>query len=377
MRIWVMRLLAPFRRRRFERDLDDEVRAHLDLLTDEHVRRGLDRDAARLAARREFGAVESIKEAHRDVRGSRGFEHLWRDLAYAVRSLRKSPGFTLAVVLTLALGIGANTTVFSLIDAISWRNLPIHDPESLSLVSRIRLGREETGFTFAQFRAMRDGVRGAALAAYSAPAFPVLLTATSGDTLEPPIHGQLVSGNYFSLLGVVPQAGRLIGPDDDRVPSGHPVAVISDGFWRRRFARDPTIVGKSLSLSGSPFDIIGVTPPEFFGVEVGLAPDVYLPTMMQAAVMPVVGDLLEKPTVYRTWLQVIARLEPGVTPAQVSATLEPIYRQNLQVLPTQNKARFGYEDRVVFTPSATGLSATFASNSRPRSSSCWPSSEPS
>jgi predicted permease len=358
MRILLSRIRAFFRRDRLERDLEDEVRAHLDLLAGDHARHGLSVEESRLAALRDFGGIEPIKEAYRDTRGSRAIEHLWRDLVYACRALRKSPGFTFAVVLTLALGIGANTAVFTLIDAISWRSLPIRDPESLTVVSRIRLGRNETGFTFPQFRAMRDAVQNVQLAAYSSSAFPVLLSATISGSPEPPINGQLVSGNYFELLGVVPQLGRLIGRDDDHVPNGHPVVVISDGYWRRRFSGDPMIVGKPLSLSGARFDIIGVTPPEFFGVDVGLAPDVFVPTMMQPAVMPVVGDLLVKATVYRTWLQVIARVDSSVGPARVSAQLEPVYRQNLMAPPptTVQRARFGYEDRIVFTPAATGLS---------------------
>jgi predicted permease len=356
MRTFVRRILALARRSPLDRDLDDEVQAHLDLLARDYEREGMTSEQARLAARRTFGGVEQMKEDYRAVRSVPAIEHLWRDVRYAGRALRKSPTFTVAVVLTLALGIGANTAVFTLIDTISWRSLPVRDPESLLLVSRIRLGRTETGFTYPQAHAMRDEVRGAQLAAYSSSAFPVLLTATVTGALEPPVNGQIVSGNYFELLGVVPQAGRLIGVEDDRVPNGHPVAVISDGYWRRRFGRDPSAVGRTLSLSGTRFEIVGVTPPEFFGVEVGLAPDVFVPIMMQAAVMPVVGDLLVKPTVNRTWLQVLARIEPGVPRERVASLLEPIYRQHLPQLPPLLRARSGYEDTIVFTPAATGLS---------------------
>jgi putative ABC transport system permease protein len=361
IRDWFKRLRARLLDRRSERDFDDDVRAHLELLSAEHERRGLSPDEARLAARRDFGGVEQVKEAYRDVRTVRAFEHLRRDVGYAFRALRRSPGFASAVVLTLALGIGANTAVFTLIDALSWRSLPIRDPESLQLVSRIRMGRTETGFTYPQFRAMREAAQGAELAGYSSSGFPVMLSATVTGDVGPPINAQLVSGNYFDLLGVAPQLGRLIGSDDDRDPNGHPVVVISDGYWRRRFARDPAIVGSALRLSGMRFDIVGVTPPEFFGVDVGLAPDVYLPMMMQAAAMPVVGDLLVKPTVNRTWVQTLARIDPSVGPARVSALLEPVYRENLvqnlpQALPSSQRARFGYEDKIVFSSAATGIS---------------------
>ena len=345
---------------RVERDLDDEIRVHLDLLAAEYVRRGMTPEHARLEARRQFGAVESMKEAHRDGHGARTIEHVWRDVILACRGLRKSPGFAAAVVLTLTLGIGANSAIFTLLNAITWQNLPVRDPEALLLVTRMRLGRVEAGFTYPQSRALRDHVNGARLAAYSSSAFPLLLTATTAGGLEPPINGQLVSGNFFDVLGIVPQRGRLIGDDDDRVPNGHPVVVISDGYWRRRFARDEAIVGQTLTLSDTRFEIIGVTPPEFFGVEVGLAPDVFIPIMMQAAVMPVVGDLIVKPNVNRTWLQLLARLDRGARAETLATMLEPIYRQQLVELPPDAsralRARAGYEDRILFASAARGLS---------------------
>jgi predicted permease len=218
------------------------------------------------------------------------------------------------------------------------------------------VGRSETGFTYPQARALRAAAAGVTFAAYSSSAFPVLLTASVAGEPEPPIAGQLVSGNYFQLLGVVPQAGRLITDQDDRVADGHPVAVLSDGYWRRRFGADRAIVGKQLRLSGRAFDIVGVTPPEFFGVEVGLSPDVFIPMMMQATVMPVVGDLIVKPNVNRTWVQLLARLDAGVGPERVSSLLEPIYRQNIPAVPPSLRVRSGSEDRIVLTSAATGIS---------------------
>jgi predicted permease len=356
LRAILERLRAAFRQRALDEAFDDEIRHHLDLLAANHERLGLLPEQARLAARRDFGGLEQIKDACRDARSVSVLEHIRRDTVYAGRALRKSPGFTLAVVLTLALGIGANTAVFTLIDTISWRNLPVRDPESLMLVGRIRLGRSEAGFTYPQARALRSEAAGVTLAGYSSSAFPVLLTTSVAGNPEPPISGQLVSGEYFDLLGVAPQAGRLIGANDDRVPDGHPVAVLSDSYWRRRFGRDPAIVGTQLRFSGRPFEIIGVTPPEFFGVEVGVSPDVFIPMMMQAALMPVTGDLIVKPNVNRTWVQLLARLEPGVGAAQASAVLEPIYRRYIPPMPPALGARSGSEDRIVFTSAATGIS---------------------
>jgi predicted permease len=361
MRERLMRLLGFGRHT--DRALDDDVAAHLEMLAADYEQRGMSPDEARYAARRAFGGVEQMKEDYRAVRRGAFFDDTWRDAAYAVRALRKAPLFTATVVLTLALGIGANTAVFTLVDALAWRTLPIHDPATLLLVSRIRLGVEESGFTYSQAQALRQEARGAELAAFSSSEFPVVLTAATTDVPEPPIEGQMVSGNYFALLGVSPQLGRLIDADDDRRPNAHPVVALSDGYWTRRFARDPAVVGRTLTLSGVPFTIIGVTPREFFGVEVGLAPDVFLPIMMQPTLMPVVGDLIDNPTVYRTWLQMVARLDRNAVADQVSARLEPIYRQHLVAPPPDASrpgnallARMGYADRIVFTSAATGVS---------------------
>ena len=158
---------------------------------------------------------------------------------------------------------------------------------------------------------------------------------------EPSIQGQLVSGGYFSLLGVSPAIGRALGPDDDRVPNGHPVAMLSHGYWERRFARDPSVVGRTIRLSAMPFTIVGVTPAEFFGVEIGTAPDVFLPLMMQPTVMPSFENLLDKPIVNRSWVQAIARTRPGVTPEQAAAAMNAAQQsqQDLQGRAPQGKGR--------------------------------------
>ena len=187
----------------------------------------------------------------------RWLDELGGDTSYGLRILRNRPGFTMAVVLSLALGIGANTAIFSLIDAVMWRTLPVERPEELWAVG--------DGYRFQEYRALaEDDAVLAGLAAYAGAPFNVSID----GSLEPTAEGQLVSGDSFSLLGVTPIAGRVIGPDDDRVPNGHPVAMLSDGYWTRRFGRDPSTIGRVISISGTAFTVIGVTPPEFFGVEV-------------------------------------------------------------------------------------------------------------
>ncbi len=156
------------------------------------------------------------------------------------------------------------------------------------------------------------------------------------------------------MLGVSPAIGRALGPDDDRVPNGHPVAMLSHGYWERRFGRDPSVVGRTIRLSDMPFTIIGVTPAEFFGVEIGTAPDVFLPLMMQPTVMPSFENLLDKPIVNRSWVQAIARTKPGVTPEQAAAAMNAAQQsqQDLQGRAPQGKGPTGPPTRLVLTPTA-------------------------
>ena len=181
-----------------------------------------------------------------------------------------------------------------------------------------------------------------------------------------------MSGGYFALLGVTPTAGRAIGPEDDRVPNGHPVAMISDGYWARRFGRASSTIGRVIAISGTPFTVIGITPPEFFGVEVGTAPDIFVPVLMQPAVMPTFENLLDRPIIFRTWLRVLARLRSGVTRTQATAALQPLIAAQFPVPdnPAGNPrlarmAAILEGLRPVLTPAATGLSDLRQQFSRP------------
>jgi predicted permease len=288
-------------------------------------------------------------------------ETLIKDLRYAIRLLWKSPVFTLAVTLSLALGIGANTAIFSLINAVMWRTLPVKDPETLVLLTHSRGSTFTGGFTYQQYRIMRQQSGGfTELAAWSSARMNVSVD----GNLEPTMDGQLVSGNYFSLLGVSPVAGRTISAEDDVVPNGHPVAMISYGYWKRRFGLSPSVIGRDISISGTRLTVIGVTPPEFFGLEVGTSPDLFLPVLMQPAAMPDLENLLDQPIIYRTWLQVVSRIAPGATAAQAAAQLEPIYNQEV---PTVNK--FGGPplppERLRVEPAATGISSLRREFSQP------------
>jgi predicted permease len=350
------RLRALFRRKAVESELDDEIRFHLDREVEKYMSAGLAREDAVRRANLALGGIEQVKEDCRHSRGISALETAIRDLRYGARVLCRSPAFTAVVVLSLALGIGANTAIFTLIDAVMLKTLPVHDPEHLYLIGRILEGRPMFGLTYHEYRLLRARNRALTdLAAYS----PVPLNVSIDGSIEPAVSGQLVTGNYFSLLGVAPVAGRPITIDDDRAPNAHPVAVISHRFWQRRFGSNPATVGRQVSISGFPFTIIGVTPPEFFGTEVGTAPDIFVPVMMQPVVMPVSENLLEKPIIVSTWLLPLGRLKPGVNLSQAAAELTALHRHNSELATARGKGNVPSPfagETLVLTSAARGLS---------------------
>ena len=246
------------------------------------------------------------------------------DLRHAVRTLLKSPAFTIVVVLTLALGIGANTAIFSLTDQVLLRLLPVKSPEQLVLLDGPGAFQGRTfnnaTFSYPMYRDFRDQntVFDGVLAR-----FPAQLTMMTGGQAER-VNGELVTGNYFDVLGIRAHIGRLFTQDDDRTPGGHPVAILTHRFWTRRFARDPGVLNRSVTLNGQPMTIVGVAPPGFFGIAVGESPDVLVPVMMKKQMTPTWDDLLNRRS---RWLSVMARLKPGVSAAQAESAMNVIYRQ--------------------------------------------------
>jgi predicted permease len=320
LRVFIHRLRGIFLKRRLERDLEEEIRSHLEMQIEENVRQGMNSEEARRAALRKFGGVEQVKEVYRDRRSFPLVESILQDLRYAVRTFKKSPGFMTVTVLTLALGIGANTAMFSLIDAMLLKALPVRQPDELVSLSR--------RFSYPGLRILREYDQvSTGLVAFT----PVRIGVSVAGQAEPAVLGHLVSGNYFSVLGVHPILGRLLDDDDDRVPGAHSVAVISHGYWQRRFAGDPAIIGKTISLAGMPFTIIGVTPPEFFGVEVGSSPEIFAPVVMSPQLMPAGGPLAEEGPLLEhigyEIFHIFGRLKPGVTEPQAVAGLEVPFRQ--------------------------------------------------
>lgn len=315
---WLRRAIgganALARSKRGERDLDEELRAYLETAVEEKMRRGLDREQATRVARLELGlvSVESVKDRVRDVGWETHMESIWQDVRYALRTLRKSPAFAAAAVLTLALGIGATTAIFSLLDAVILKSLPVSKPEELVLVG---------GSQYPVFQAFRQhtGV------------FADLL-ATSGVTpLDVEIGGarertniSLVSGSYFSTLGVRAAMGRVFTVNDDQIPGAHPVAVASYGYWQRRFGGDAAILDRVLRISGTPITIVGVAAAGFFGEQVGEAPDLWVPLTMWGDVVPG-PNFLENPG--RGWLRMIGRVHPGVSVSGAHPQLTETFRR--------------------------------------------------
>ena len=325
LRIFVTRMAGIFHKRSLDEELEIELRSHIDALTEENIRRGMSREEALYAARREFGGIEQTKESYRDQRGLPFFETLEQDLRYASRMLVKNPGFTAVTILTLALGIGANTGLFSLINAVLLGNLPVRNPQELVVIkyTDARSQEAEEDFSYPMYQAIRD--KNTVFANVLTRSGVSFNTSYGGQSEH--AGGEMVSGNYFETLGVQPFLGRLIGPEDDRTPGAHPVAVLSYGYWQRRFGSDPAVVGKKIILNENPIRIIGIAPPGFYGTDMAQNPDIRVPMMMATVFRPVPANRLQNPR--HRWMTVLARRKPEVTAAEAQASLDILYHQVL------------------------------------------------
>jgi predicted permease len=322
------------RRSKVESEMADEMKFHLDARADDLIRRhGLSAEEARRKARLEFGSAEKYKEESRQARGVRWFDEWTGDLRYAFRSFRRTPGLTFAAVATLALGIGANTAVFSAVDAMLLRPLPVMNPDELvafnalwpenAMVGRYsgsgRLdpatGRQKrTSFSELTFRHFRDHSETLSDVFAFSPTSFIVVDERTADAAQ----GLVVSGAYFKGFGVQASIGRTLGPEDD-VAGAAPVAVLSHRYWRTRFQGDPNILGKAVTLNGVHFTIVGVLSEGFFGPRVSESSDVTIPLAVHARV----------PDSSTWWLQIMGRLKPGVTPSQVLAELQPGYERTV------------------------------------------------
>src|SRR5260370_12329455 len=283
---WIKQL---FSRRRVYDEHSEEIRAQLDEKIEELVARGMPRKEAVASARRELGNLTLLEEDSRAVWRWPSGEDFFTDIRYGLRTLARNPGFTAVAVLTLALGIGANTAIFSLMNAVLLRNLPVKNPTQLVLFGAGKWGgimdelpnRSWQLFSFPFYRQVQrdSSVFSDVTAISSMSSAPHGTIGDSAETEE--IYGHLVSGTFFSTLGVNPILGRTFGEDDDRIPGGSPVAVASYAWWKRRFGGAPSIIGEKMSIGSTVYTIIGVTPQEFFGTTAGEAPDVWIPLSME------------------------------------------------------------------------------------------------
>ena len=261
---------------------------------------------------------------------------LFQDIRYAVRMLAKSPAFTIVAVLTLALGIGANTAIFTLINSILLKTLPIQDVSNLVIVgdpssvhSRSQGTPQLSYYSYPLYREFRDNNTAFSEMFAAGDLRRIEMTLSDGANQGTPeiTRGRIVTGSYFSVLGVNAILGRTINSEDDRTPGSSPVAVMSYRFWTRRFGQDPGVLGKTVRLNGYPFTIIGVAPAGFDGEVVGDVQDFWVPMMMQAQVMKG-REWLEQPGA--SWLQIMARLKPGVSIDQAKANLNLVFDQALK-----------------------------------------------
>jgi predicted permease len=320
-----LRLRSLLRGSRVEHELSEELRDHLEREIEVLRGRGLSPDEARAEALRGFGNVALVQERVRDTRRVRWIEDLLRDLAYAVRSLRRTPGFTAVTALSLAAAIGANTAIFTLVNTLLLRSLPVERPHEL-----LELGRQTSSgvgnFSYPLYERVRDQTT-----TFSdvVTVSSTMMRAEDGASDQPPT-GRYVSGNFFDALGVRPALGRLLTPADDRMDTT--VAVIGYGLWQRRFGGDPGVVGKTLTLPAPPamkaaatFTIVGVAPRDFHGLTVGLSDDFYVPITSEARLSP--RSLLKSPGA--GWLKVVGRLKPGASRASAKADTEVIYARFL------------------------------------------------
>jgi len=318
---FLRRLALLIRRRRETDDLDEEMRLHVELRAAAHRRDGLDDPGAALAARRQFGNLLKLREESQDMWGFAAIERTAKDTRHAVRQLIRRPGWTFTVLMTLALGLGANTSIFALVDAMLFRPAPGRNPGQLVWVATEegQSGRVRA-MSYTVYTDLRDRTTTlSGLLAYSGTAFSV------GGRQAERVNGHVVSGNYFDVLGVQAAAGRTFAPEEDTIPGAHPVVVLSDRLWRRRFNADAAVVGTTTVINGRTFTIVGIAPPGFVGVELGDDAELWMPMAMQSQAMPSMPGLLTDAGA--GWLRGVGRLRDGTTAEQADAELQGLSKQ--------------------------------------------------
>jgi macrolide transport system ATP-binding/permease protein len=364
------RLWFFLHRAQFERDLEEEMSHHLALRAEE--RGSID------AARRQFGNVTSLRERSRAMWTIAFWEQFVQDIRYGLRTMAANPLFTAVTVLLLALGIGANTAIFSFMDAVMMRALPVQRPEELVVINwrakdfpeiahsysgssykDARFGQIGGNIPFPAFEHLR--ANGSALSSLFAFAGMGRVLVEAGGQAEM-ASGEIVSGNFYSGLGVNPALGRLINEDDDR--TGASVAVISHAWWRRRFAADPNVVGQSVLVNNAPVTIIGVSPAEFYGVRPGGAPEIFLPIHSAALYTsyPTANPRFIDPNFY--WVEAMGRVKPGISIGQAQTALAMPFRLFIASTATKEKERADLPE-LILLEGGSGLESLRRQYSKP------------
>lgn len=311
LRRWLMRAAGLFASRRRERDLADEIASHLQLHMDDNVRAGMSREEARRQALIKLGGVESLKEQYRDRRGIPALDRAAQDIRFAARMLRKNPGFTAVAVVTIAVGVGVNTGIFTVLNAAAFRPLHVPDADRLVTIAQTFTGhgsRSVHGMpslvSYPEYRRYRDDNH----VFVGALAYTPDVDVTLGGEHPRRLAGTLTSCNYFDVLEVRPALGRPFDASDCAAPGGSAVVILSDTIWRDAYGADPSIVGRPILLNRTAFTVVGVAPPKFNGTE-AIASAFYAPVTMQSALVRD-RSFLEDDNM--SWLVLIGRLRPGV-----------------------------------------------------------------
>src|SRR5579863_1242950 len=338
---------------RFDDDLAEEMRLHVELRAEQKRAAGMNEREARASAQRAFGNATLEREKSRDAWGWRWLDSLGQDIRYGLRALRANPGFAAAAVLSLALGIGANTAIFSIVNAVMLRTLPVEDPRKL-----VQIQQGNQGFLtnpiWEQVRDRQTAFSGTL--AYSEDRFDL---AEGGESRF--AQGLWVSGDYFRVLGVAALRGRVFTAQDDRHGGGTsgPVAVISYGFWKRNFGGDANVLGKTVRLNRHPFEIVGVTPPWFTGLDVDHSFDVAIPIGCEPILHTDRSALNERST---WWLRILGRIRAGETieqaQARMSAIAPEIFRATLPAMYEPRDKKEYLKSPLALRPAGIGFSQT-------------------
>jgi predicted permease len=370
LRFWLpLRFRSLFSGNRLDRDADEELRDHLDRLAELYVRHGLAPAEAMRQARRDFGGLDQLKEECRDMRRVRPLEDFIRDIRVGLRLLARSPIFSLVAILSLAIGIGANTAIFTLINAIVLRDLPVPEPDRLFIANMVPSDVGER-FSYPAFQQARDQLAGRAeLCAMSIVARMQIVPRAASQTPAAETGAvQLVSGEWFDVLRQRPQMGRLLTPDDNRTLGVHPVAVLSDAFWTQRYGRSPLALGSELTINNTAFTIVGIAAPTFFGTTAGQTPAAWIPLMMQPTVRYANNASISNadgrkpwPTQQGVrWLNVFVRLPAGAAALPVADVLTRVYQdEDRKISDSPNDAESAKAiaaEHAVLNPGSRGLS---------------------